>query len=97
MIDNYDDYYKILGLEKNATEIEIKKAVRKKTIKYHPNKYNVEEEKRKNEEIKLVIEAFKVLSNARNRQIYDSYCSISKYNEYCDKKNEKKADELELI
>ena len=43
-----ENYYKILGLEKNATESEIKKAYRKLAVKYHPIKIQIIKKQRKN-------------------------------------------------
>ena len=65
------DYYKILGLQKNATENEIKKAYRKLARKYHPdlNPNNKEAEKK----FKAVNEANEVLSHKENRKKYDKY------------------------
>jgi curved DNA-binding protein len=65
------DYYKILELNKNATEAEIKKAYRKMARKYHPdlNPNDKEAEKK----IKEINEANEVLSNAENRKKYDQY------------------------
>lgn len=65
------DYYKILGLKKNATENEIKKAYRKLARKYHPdlNPNNKEAEKK----FKAVNEANEVLSHKENRKKYDKY------------------------
>jgi curved DNA-binding protein len=65
------DYYKILELNKNATEAEIKKAYRKMARKYHPDlNPNDKEAERKFKEIN---EANEVLSNAENRKKYDQY------------------------
>jgi len=65
------DYYKILGLSKNATETDIKKAYRKLARKFHPdlNPNDKEAEKR----FKEINEANEVLSNPENRKKYDEY------------------------
>jgi curved DNA-binding protein len=65
------DYYKILGVDKSATEADIKKAYRKMARKYHPdlNPNDKEAEKK----FKEVNEANEVLSNAENRKKYDAY------------------------
>lgn len=67
------DYYNTLGLEKNASDDEIKKAYRKKALKYHPdrNPDNPEAEK----SFKKVSEAYEVLSDPNKKQIYDQYGS----------------------
>jgi len=64
------DYYKILEVEKNATEEDIKKAYRKLALKWHPDKNpnNLEEAKKKFQEI---AEAYSVLSDKKKRQQYD--------------------------
>ena len=65
------DYYKILGISKNATEKDIKKAYRKLARKYHPdlNPNDKVAEKR----FKEINEANEVLSNPENRKKYDEY------------------------
>lgn len=60
------DYYKILGVEKNASEEEIKKAFRKLAHAYHPDKSTGDEAK-----FKEVSEAYAVLSDKKKRQQYD--------------------------
>ena len=65
------DYYKILEVDKKATEAEIKKAYRKMARKYHPDlNPNDKESERKFKEIN---EANEVLSHAENRKKYDEY------------------------
>lgn len=65
------DYYKILEVDKNATDVDIKKAYRKMARKYHPDlNPNDKEAERK---FKEVNEANEVLSNAENRKKYDAY------------------------
>ena len=65
------DYYKVLGITKNASEAEIKKAYRKLARKYHPdlNPNDAEAEKK----FKQINEANEVLSHAENRKKYDEY------------------------
>lgn len=65
------DYYKILEVDKKATEAEIKKAYRKLARKYHPdlNPNDKEAEKK----FKEINEANEVLSHAENRKKYDDY------------------------
>lgn len=67
----YIDYYKVLGIEKNASQDEIKKAYRKLARKYHPDvNPNDNEAKRKFQEIN---EANEVLSDPDKRKKYDQY------------------------
>ncbi len=65
------DYYEVLGVEKTASEDEIKKAYRKIAIKYHPdrNPGNKEAE----EKFKEAAEAYDVLHDAQKRQQYDQF------------------------
>nr|XP_033324355.1 dnaJ protein homolog 1 [Megalopta genalis]XP_033324357.1 dnaJ protein homolog 1 [Megalopta genalis]XP_033324358.1 dnaJ protein homolog 1 [Megalopta genalis] len=64
------DYYKILGITKNATDDEIKKAYRKLALKYHPDKNrNAGAE----EKFKEIAEAYEVLSDSKKREVYDKY------------------------
>src|SRR5210317_188867 len=68
---DFIDYYKILGIDKNASETDIKKAYRKLARKYHPdvNPNDKEAEKK----FKEINEANEVLSNPENRKKYDEY------------------------
>lgn len=64
------DYYKILGLQKGASDDEIKKAYRKYALKYHPDK---NKSPGAEEKFKEVAEAYEVLSDKKKRDIYDQY------------------------
>jgi molecular chaperone DnaJ len=63
------DYYKILGVEKDATQNEIQQAYRKLAIQYHPDKNPGDEEAVK--KFKEVAEAFEVLNDGDKRRNYD--------------------------
>lgn len=65
----YKDYYKILGISKNATQDEIKKAFRKLAVKYHPDKNPGDKEAEA--KFKEINEANEVLSDPQKRKQYD--------------------------
>ncbi len=66
-----EDYYDILGVNKNATAAEIKKGYRKKAIEYHPDK-NAGDAKAE-EMFKKAAEAYEILSDADKKARYDQY------------------------
>ena len=78
-MQNYKDYYAILGVPRNATQEEIKRAYRRLALKYHPdrNPGNKEAE----EKFKEISEAYEVLSDPQKRAIYDSqgYSGLRSY------------------
>jgi molecular chaperone DnaJ len=65
------DYYTVLGIDRNATPEEIKKAYRKKALKYHPDKNPGDSEAEAN--FKKISEAYEVLSDENKRNIYNQY------------------------
>ena len=65
------DYYEVLGVSRNATDEEIKKAYRKKAIQYHPDKNPGNKEAE--EKFKEAAEAYDVLSNKDKRAKYDQF------------------------
>ncbi len=64
------DYYKTLGVDKNATPDEIKKAFRRLALEHHPDKTGGQDEK-----FKEVNEAYSTLSDSKKRQQYDTFGS----------------------
>ncbi|MDE6206782.1 MAG: molecular chaperone DnaJ [Muribaculaceae bacterium] len=70
-MDQKRDYYEVLGVSKNATADELKKAYRKLAVKYHPDKNPGDKEAE--EKFKELAEAYDVLSDEKKRQMYDQY------------------------
>ncbi|XP_071101126.1 dnaJ homolog subfamily C member 7-like [Haliotis cracherodii] len=69
------DYYKILGISKNATEDEIKKAYRKRALIHHPDRHShdtTEKQKEEEKKFKELGEAYGVLSDPKKKMRYDS-------------------------
>ena len=70
------DYYEVLGVPKDASESDIKKAYRKAAMKYHPDKFaNSSEAEKKDaeEKFKEINEAYEILSDAQKKAAYDQY------------------------
>ena len=65
------DYYEILGVDKNASDADIKKAYRKVAMKYHPDKNPGDKEAE--EKFKEAAEAYEVLRDPEKRQRYDQF------------------------
>src|SRR5690606_35332168 len=79
---DFKDYYTVLGVDKQASQDEIKKAYRKLAVKYHPDK-NLGD-KTAEEKFKEVAEAHEVLSDPEKRKKYDQLGSNWKQYEYAD-------------
>lgn len=71
MVATYKDYYKILGIERTATEKEIKSAYRRLARKYHPDVHDTDTKKEAEEKFKEINEAYEVLSDPQKRAKYD--------------------------
>src|SRR3954462_1993954 len=67
------DYYDTLGVPKNASEEEIKKAYRKLAMKYHPDRNQGDAAKDAEAKFKESKEAYEMLSDADKRAAYDQY------------------------
>src|SRR5882757_6646464 len=67
------DYYDVLGVAKNASEDEIKKAYRKLAMKHHPDRNQGEDAKKAEDSFKEAKEAYEMLSDADKRAAYDQY------------------------
>ncbi|MEA1911234.1 MAG: molecular chaperone DnaJ [Spirochaetota bacterium] len=65
------DYYEVLGVSRDASSDEVKKAYRKLAVKYHPDKNQGDTEAE--EKFKEGTEAYEVLSDAKKKQVYDQY------------------------
>ena len=70
-----ENYYDILGVDKNASEKDIKKAFRQLSLKWHPDKWvdkSEKEQKEAEEKFKKISEAYSVLSDPDKRANYDN-------------------------
>lgn len=65
------DYYKILGVSRNASEEEVKKAYRKLAHQYHPDKAGGDERR-----FKEINEAYQILSDREKRAQYDRFGQV---------------------
>lgn len=74
------NYYEILGVEKTASEAELKKAFRKKALQYHPDRN--QGDKQAEENFKKANEAYAVLSDAQKRKQYDMYGDQAFHQQY---------------
>ncbi|MFN3296611.1 molecular chaperone DnaJ [Caldimonas sp.] len=67
------DYYDVLGVAKNASDEDIKKAYRKLAMKYHPDRNQGDKAKEAEEKFKEAKEAYEMLSDPKKRAAYDQY------------------------
>ena len=67
------DYYDVLGVPKNASDDDIKKAYRKLAMKYHPDRNQGDEAKKAEEKFKEAKEAYEILCDPAKRAAYDQY------------------------
>lgn len=72
MSKSTDDYYNLLGIDKNSDENDIKKAYRKLAMKWHPDK-NLNNKDEAEKKFKEISEAYEVLSDKEKRDLYDKY------------------------
>ena len=67
-----EDYYKVLGVSKSATDEQIKKAFKKLAIKFHPDKNKNDPEGAK-AKFQKIANAYEVLSDEDKRRVYDQH------------------------
>nr|WP_240739297.1 DnaJ domain-containing protein [Marinitoga lauensis] len=72
ILNQKKDYYGILGISKNATPEEIKKAYRQLVKKWHPDRHQ-ENKKEAEEKFKEIQEAYEVLSDPQKKALYDRF------------------------
>ena len=67
------DYYEVLGLNKGASQAEIKKAYRRLALRHHPDRVSADKKQEAEEAFKEVSEAYEVLSDSKKRSAYDQF------------------------
>src|ERR671938_335068 len=67
------DYYTVLGVTKNASDEDIKKAYRKLAMKHHPDRNQGDDAKKAEDKFKEAKEAYEMLSDPQKRAAYDQY------------------------
>ena len=73
------DYYKILGIDRSASQDDIKKAYRRAAVKWHPDKFTSKSEKERKQaedKFKEIGAAYAILSDPQKRQRYDTYGTV---------------------
>ena len=80
---DYKDYYQILGLDKNVSSDQVKKAYRKLAMQYHPDRNHGKEEWA-NEKFKDINEAFSVLGDPEKRIEYDQFGTVGNFDDILD-------------
>jgi len=71
-MSNKRDYYEVLGVDRSASDKEIKRAYRKKAMSLHPDRYDGPKEEGE-EKFKELNEAYSILSDEKQRQLYDQF------------------------
>ncbi len=72
-LDSDTNYYKLLGVKKNATAKQIKNGYKKMVTKYHPDKVKEDKKKECEDKMKEINEAYSVLNNDRKKDLYDRF------------------------
>uniref|UniRef100_A0A803V1P2 DnaJ heat shock protein family (Hsp40) member B8 n=1 Tax=Ficedula albicollis TaxID=59894 RepID=A0A803V1P2_FICAL len=72
------DYYKVLGLQEDASQDDIKKSYHKLALKWHPDK-NPKNKEEAEKRFKEIVEAYEILSNPQKRSLYDKSVEESRF------------------